>query len=64
MAFRAVHQQWGTVFAHLPDLGCSHGWEEVWKARPLAPISCDECRHPMHAKTSRTGMRFFAQRTR
>ncbi len=60
MAFRAVHQQWGTVFAHLPDLGCGHGWEEVWKARPLAPISCDECRHPMHAKTSRAGMRFFA----
>ena len=22
MAFRAVHAQWGTVFAHLPDLGC------------------------------------------
>lgn len=60
MAFRAVHQQWGTVFAHLPDLGCGQSWETVWKARPPAPITCDECHHPMHAKSSRTGLRFFA----
>ncbi|MDX2963319.1 hypothetical protein [Streptomyces acidiscabies] len=60
MAFRAVHAQWGTVFAHLPDLGCGRSWEAVWKSRPPAPITCDECHHPMHAKTSRTGLRFFA----
>lgn len=24
MAFRAVHAEWGTVFAHPPDLGCGH----------------------------------------
>ncbi|MGX7760547.1 competence protein CoiA family protein [Streptomyces angustmyceticus] len=60
MAFRAVHAQWGTVFAHLPDLGCQRGWEAVWKTRPRAPITCDECHHPMYAKTSRAGLRFFA----
>ena len=60
MAFRAVHAQWGAVFAHLPDLGCGRSWEAVWKVRPLAPIVCAECRHPMYAKTSRSGLRFFA----
>ena len=33
MAFRAVHAQWATVFAHLPDLGCGQTWEAVWKVR-------------------------------
>ncbi|MFI1189349.1 competence protein CoiA [Streptomyces californicus] len=60
MAFRAVHAEWGTVFAHLPDLGCDRSWEAVWKTRPPAPLTCDECRHPMYAKTSRSGLRFFA----
>ncbi|WP_330481423.1 competence protein CoiA family protein [Streptomyces sp. NBC_00724] len=60
MAFRAVHADWGTVFAHLPDLGCGQTWEAVWKVRPPAPIVCAECRHPMHAKTSYSGLRFFA----
>ena len=60
MAFRAVHAQWGTVFAHLPDLGCEQSWEAVWKTRPPALISCVECGHPMFAKTSYSGLRFFA----
>jgi hypothetical protein len=60
MAFRAVHAQWGTVFAHLPDLGCGQAWEAVWKVRPPAPLACNECQHPMYAKTSRNGLRFFA----
>ncbi|WP_309238870.1 competence protein CoiA family protein [Streptomyces lunaelactis] len=60
MAFRAVHAEWGTVFAHLPDLGCGRSWDAVWKMKPPAPLTCDECCHPMHAKTSRTGLRFFA----
>lgn len=60
MAFRAVHAEWGTVFSHLPDLGCGQAWEAVWKVKPPAPITCVECRHPMYAKTSRAGMRFFA----
>lgn len=50
----------GNPFAHLPDLGCGQAWEAVWKVKPTAPIVCAECRHPMYAKTSRAGMRFFA----
>ncbi|WP_406073227.1 competence protein CoiA family protein [Streptomyces virginiae] len=60
MAFRAVHAEWGTVFAHLPDLGCGQAWESVWKVKPSAPIVCAECRHPMYAKVSYSGLRFFA----
>ncbi len=60
MAFRAVHAQWGTVFAHLPDLGCGRAWDQVRKVRPPAPLTCDECRHPMHAKRSPGGLQFFA----
>ncbi|WP_234351450.1 hypothetical protein [Streptomyces sp. XY413] len=49
------------MFAHLPDLGCGRDWAEVWKVRPLAPLACDECRHPMYAKVfSSSGLRFFA----
>ena len=50
MAFRAVHAEWGAVFAHLSGLGCGQAWEAVWKARPAAPLTCDECGHPMHGK--------------
>ncbi|MGA5670242.1 competence protein CoiA family protein [Streptomyces pseudogriseolus] len=60
MAFRAVHEQWGAVFSHLPDLGCGRAWEDVHRVRPLAPLRCDECRHPLRAKVSPTGLRFFA----
>ncbi|WP_457034191.1 hypothetical protein [Kitasatospora sp. P5_F3] len=64
MAFRAVHAEWGTVFAHLPDLGCGQAWKTVWRARPGAPLVCAECRHPVHAKVSRSGLRFFAHAPR
>ncbi|MET9465936.1 competence protein CoiA family protein [Streptomyces sp. NPDC006544] len=60
MAFRAVHAEWGTVFSHLPDLGCGRAWEAVWKVRPPAAIACPECGHSMYAKTSERGLRFFA----
>jgi hypothetical protein len=60
MAFRAAHAQWGAVFAHLPDLGCGQAWGALWKVRPPAPLTCDECGHPMYAKVSRNGLRFFA----
>ena len=46
--------------AHLPDLGCGQTWAAVWKARPPAPLTCDECHHPMQGKVSRHGLRFFA----
>jgi hypothetical protein len=36
VAFRAVHAQWGAVFAHLPDLGSEQAWEAVWRVRPPA----------------------------
>ncbi|MFJ6784332.1 RNA methyltransferase [Streptomyces yangpuensis] len=56
-----MHERWGAAFAHLPDLGCGRDWAEVWKVRPLAPLACDECRHPMYAKVfSSSGLRFFA----
>ncbi|MFI9045726.1 competence protein CoiA [Streptomyces sp. NPDC053427] len=60
MAFRAVHATWGTVFSHLTDLGCERSWEAVWKVKPPAPLACPECSHPMYAKASRSGLRFFA----
>lgn len=41
MAFRGVHAQWGTVSAHLSDLGCGRSWAQVWKTRPPAPLACD-----------------------
>ena len=60
MAFRAVHNRWGAVFAHLPDLGCGRSWAEIWRVRPAAPLTCNECRHSMYAKVSPSGMQFFA----
>ncbi len=60
MAFRAIHAGWGRVDSTLPDLGCGQAWEAVWKARPPAPLTCDECGHPMFAKVSHNGLRFFA----
>lgn len=60
MAFRAMHARWGPVFAHLPDLGCGRRWEDVWRARLPEPLVCVECAHPMRAKLSPHGLRFFA----
>lgn len=45
-------------------LGATSGveirWADLYKARPRAPLTCRECGHGLHAKVSRTGMRFFA----
>lgn len=60
MTFRAVHGQWGTVFAHLPDLGCGRAWEDVHRVRPSAPLTCAECKHALRPKVSPAGLRFFA----
>jgi hypothetical protein len=60
MAFRAVHEQWWTVFAHLPDLSCERAWTDVLRVRPAAPLVCAECQHRVRAKVSPTGLRFFA----
>ena len=59
MAFRAVHEEWGPVSAHLPDLGCGQDWGSVWRVRPAAPLACDECGHQVYAKVSHRGLRFF-----
>lgn len=51
MAIRAVHAQWGAVFAHVPDLRCGQDWAEVVrKVRRITPLTCDERRQPMYAK--------------
>lgn len=34
MPFWAVHREWGTLFAHLPELGCGRSWESIWRVRP------------------------------
>lgn len=60
MALKALHARWGVVFAHLPDLGCGRSWEQVHKVQPREPLACDECRHPLHAKVSQCGVKFFA----
>lgn len=60
MAFRSVHAERGTVFAHLPDLGWGQAWEAVWKVKPPPPLACAECWPPMYAKVSYSGLRFFA----
>ncbi|MGW8502878.1 hypothetical protein [Streptomyces sp. CLCI03] len=44
MAFRAVHAEWGTVFAHLPDLGCGQAWESVWKGTARRPAAAGHLR--------------------
>ena len=46
-----------------PDLGCGQDWETAWKARPAAPLTCDECGHRMHAKVSRHGHAVLRPRT-
>jgi len=60
MAFTALHAQWGTVCADLPDLGCGREWAAVWKTG--APLRCPECAHPMHAKHQQIPreLKFFA----
>jgi competence protein CoiA len=35
-------------------------WEAVHKVSPRAPLRCRACAHPMHAKVSPRGTRFFA----
>lgn len=35
-------------------------WAGIHKVHPRAELSCRDCRAPMHAKVSSTGLRFFA----
>ena len=56
----ADHAHVGMLDATLPDLGAGLDWVEVHRARPRAPLTCRGCRHRLHAKVSRGGLRFFA----
>ncbi|MEU8586678.1 competence protein CoiA family protein [Streptomyces sp. NPDC048664] len=60
MGFTAQHDGRGRLDATQPDLGCTWAWEAVHRARPRVMMVCPECAHPMHAKVSRYGLRFFA----
>ncbi|MFE0774336.1 competence protein CoiA [Streptomyces sp. NPDC058861] len=60
MGFTAQHDRRGRLDATQADLGCDWVWEAVHRARPRVVMVCPECAHPVHAKVSRYGLRFFA----
>ncbi|WP_327378854.1 competence protein CoiA family protein (plasmid) [Streptomyces sp. NBC_01216] len=60
MGFTAQHDGRGRLDATQYDLGCGWAWEAVHRTRPRVIMVCPECAHPMHAKVSRYGLRFFA----
>ncbi|MFF4583396.1 competence protein CoiA [Streptomyces sp. NPDC001373] len=60
MGFTAHHDHRGQLDATQPDLGCNWAWESIHRASPRVSMTCPECRHPVHAKVSRYGLRFFA----
>ncbi|WP_432590492.1 competence protein CoiA family protein [Streptomyces sp. HD1123-B1] len=60
MGFTAQHDDRGRLDATQPDLGCGWAWESVHRVRPRVAMTCPECAHPLHAKVSRHGLRFFA----
>ncbi|MGW0736790.1 hypothetical protein [Streptomyces sp. NPDC002851] len=60
MGFTAQHDDRGRLDATQLDLGCGWAWEAVHRARRRVAMACPECAHPMHAKVSRHGLRFFA----
>ncbi|MEU7046478.1 competence protein CoiA family protein [Streptomyces varsoviensis] len=60
MGFTAQHDGRGRLDSTRPDLGCGWAWEAVHRARPRVAMVCPECAHPVHAKVSRYGLRFFA----
>ncbi|MFI1712613.1 competence protein CoiA [Streptomyces litmocidini] len=60
MGFTAQHDGRGRLDATQADLGCGWVWEAVHRARPRVAMTCPECAHPVHAKVSRYGLRFFA----
>ncbi|MFD8291422.1 competence protein CoiA [Streptomyces lavendulae] len=60
VGFTAQHGERGRLDATQPDLGCDWAWEGIHRARPRVDMTCPECAHPVHAKVSRHGLRFFA----
>ncbi|MEH0973611.1 competence protein CoiA family protein [Micromonospora sp. CPCC 205546] len=60
MTFVALHADRGRVDATLDDLGCGWVWSEIHRRRPRVRLCCQQCDHPVHAKVSSGGLRFFA----
>ena len=60
MTFVALHADRGRVNATLDDLGCGWVWSEIHRRRPRVRLCCQQCDHPVHAKVSSGGLRFFA----
>ncbi|MEU4620572.1 competence protein CoiA family protein [Actinoplanes sp. NPDC023801] len=58
--FVAIHPDRGRVDATLDDLGCGWAWPQIHRRRPRVPLRCQQCQHPVHAKLSAGGLRFFA----
>ncbi|MGW0670677.1 competence protein CoiA [Streptomyces sp. NPDC002746] len=60
MGFTAQHEGRGRLDATQPDLGCGWEWTAIHRTRPRVVMTCPECVHPLHAKVSPHGLRFFA----
>jgi competence protein CoiA len=60
VTFVALHTDRGRVDATLDDLGCGWAWSEIHRRRPRVVLCCQRCDHPVHAKVSPGGLRFFA----
>ncbi|MFF5379445.1 competence protein CoiA family protein [[Kitasatospora] papulosa] len=60
MGFTAQHDGRGRLDATQPDLGCGWEWAAIHRSRPRVVMTCPECAHPLHAKVSPHGLRFFA----
>ncbi|MGP8303612.1 competence protein CoiA [Streptomyces inhibens] len=60
MGFTAQHDERGRLDATQSDLGCGWAWDAIHHVRPRVVMTCPECAHPLHAKVSRYGLRFFA----
>ncbi|MGW3059713.1 competence protein CoiA family protein [Streptomyces goshikiensis] len=60
VGFTAHHNHRGRLDATQTDLGCDWAWESIHRVSPRVSMTCPECSHPVHAKVSRYGLRFFA----
>lgn len=59
MPLTALHEA-GVLDSSRDDLGAGLSWDQVHRVKPRPHLVCRERGHPMHAKVSSTGLRFFA----
>lgn len=59
MPLTAVHAETGVLDVTCDALTDAR-WADLHRVRPRAPLRCRECGHGLHAKVSRSGLRFFA----